>query len=68
MSEDKTVCCSECLAIDWLWPRIQLARSLLQHRPPNADTVALALRALDGQSIQRLSGELPAVPEPKEDS
>jgi hypothetical protein len=66
VSEDKTVCCFECQAINGLWPRMQLARSILQHRSPNAETVALALRALDGHSIERLSGELPTVPEPKE--
>lgn len=66
MNEDKTICCFECQAIDEFWRRIQLARSVLHHRAPNAETVAVALRALEGQSIERLSGELPAVPEPKE--
>jgi hypothetical protein len=66
VSEDPTVCCLECEAIDALWPRMQLARSILQHRPPNAATVALALRALDGASIDLLRGDSPAVAEPGE--
>jgi hypothetical protein len=60
MSEvDPTICCFECQAINGLWPRMQLARSILQHRPPDAATVALALRALDGVSIDKLQGDPP---------
>ena len=44
---DDNVCCRECVAINRLWPCIEQAKSILQHRPANAETVALALQALD---------------------
>jgi hypothetical protein len=45
-----------------LWLRLQLARSVLGHRPPGQTTVALLLRVLDGESIESLiaSGSLAA--------
>lgn len=47
-SDEDTLCCMACRSIDVLWPRIERARSILQHRPANAETVALALKALEG--------------------
>jgi len=46
-----------------LWHRVQLARAVLNHRVPDAATVATALCALDGVPIETLmkrqSGSLP---------
>lgn len=63
---DPDICCVDCPVIDGLWPRMQLARSILQHRPPNAATVAMALEALDGKGIEQLCRETPAAPGPSE--
>lgn len=66
MSDD-FVCCADCPGIDRMWRRMQLARSILHHRPPNEDTVARALQALDGDSIEILArGESVAVRGPRE--
>lgn len=39
-----------------LWLRLQLARSVLAHRPPGESTVALLRRVLDGEPIESLIG------------
>lgn len=38
-----------------LWYRVQLAKSLLGHRPLSPDTAALVLRVLDGARIEALA-------------
>lgn len=40
-----------------LWRRLQLVRSVLQQRPSTPDTAAVALRVLDGVSLETLAGE-----------
>lgn len=40
-----------------LWRRLQLARAVLNHRPADPASVTLALRVLDGVSIDELVKE-----------
>ena len=64
---DRDICCVDCPIVDSLWRPMQLARSILEHRDPSAETVTLALRALDGDSIEALCGGSPAVPGSREE-